>query len=165
MNASGATLMSDDMTPEQKFAAEEAGIIVARGLLAGRPRERIEADLHALDWAPGSADRFIRRVEQEMERFGQSAESRRRMRREYRFEMLCGGLLLALGLLLGGMAWTIALALGFRVVGMALTTGGTLAVTALPGALILHRGWTRSQLYGYLEQARQESARPDDPVP
>jgi hypothetical protein len=148
--------MSDDLTPEQKFAAEEAGIIVARGLLAGRPRERIEADLDALDWAPGAADRFIRRVEQEMERYQQSEESRRRMRREHRFEMLCGGLLLLLGFLLAGVIWAIFLSWQL--------TLGALVLVALTGAVVLHRGWTRWQLYRYLEQARKEQAGTDDPV-
>jgi hypothetical protein len=137
----------DELTPEQKFAAEEAGIIVARGLLAGRSRERLLDDLYALDWSPGAADRFIGRVERDLERFTSSAENRRRMRQEARRELLAGGLLLVAGLVLGGLLYLVFLA---RLV----LLGWVLS--PLPGAYLLYRGWTRRQLYGYLERALRE---------
>ena len=138
----------DELTPEQQFAAEEAGIIVARGLLAGRPRPRIEADLHQLDWAPGAADRFISRVERDLERFTQSEESRRQMRRENRRDVLGGALLMILGLVSVGVLAVIVLSLRLTV--------GVMIGLVVPGACLMYRGWTRGELVRYLERATRE---------
>jgi hypothetical protein len=70
------------------------------------------------------------------------------MRWEYRLEMLCGGLLLPAGLLLGAVVWLMSYS--WRL------TLGVLAMTALLGACVLYRGVTRWQLYGYLRRAMQE---------
>ena len=44
--------MDDELTPEQRFAAETGEAMVPRALIQGRRRDDIIADLVRLDWSP-----------------------------------------------------------------------------------------------------------------
>jgi hypothetical protein len=132
--------MDDELTPEQKFAAEDAETMVPRALLRGDSPEEIVATLVRLDWSLPAARALVARVTDDLRRFHGSPEGRKQLRAEARRQFL-GGLILAL-LGAGVTAFTfvaaLAGALQFMVVAFGLFFGG----------LILGcRGWARWRLY------------------
>src|SRR5262245_38563396 len=129
-------VMDDELTPEQKFAADDGAVIVARGLLVGRDREHLVADLCALDWKPESARHFIDRVERDLVRFRTSPEARYQILREANRDILLGGLTLLGTLFVVGFLFILAAFLGVIVLGISL---GML----VPGVVLLTRCWSR----------------------
>jgi hypothetical protein len=141
----------DELTPEQKFAAEDPGIIVARGLLHERSHERIAADLRELDWDPYDAWQLILHVERDLARFLASEDSRRRMREEARADRLSGLVLLGLG---GGLAVLGGVFLWWlKPVWVVIV--GSLALGGVPGTILLARGQARGRMYALLDAAVQ----------
>ena len=149
--------MDDELTPEQRFAVEDAETLVPRALLAGKEPQDIVADLIKLDWSPAAARALVNRVIEDMRQFRTSTESRQRLI-DNAFKQFIGGSLFALvgvGIaLLGGlMIWL--LVLGFLVFSGGLVTGG--------------RGWSRWRLYkswsqslAQTEKRNRESERSSD---
>jgi hypothetical protein len=131
--------MDDELTPEQKFAAEDAETMVPQALMHGRDPEDIVAELLRLDWSPEAARALVARVADDLERFHQSPESRERLVREARAQFVAGVALTLVGVLvtlssllaaLGGAPFFVV-ASGLVVVGLVLA--GT--------------GWARWRLY------------------
>jgi hypothetical protein len=132
--------MDDELTPEQRFAADDAETLVPRALLLGRTPDEVVADLVKLDWSPAAARAFVKRVLNDMRQFNESPESRQRLIDSSFKQFVAGSIAaLAAGVLT-------ALALGLAVVG-----GWPLAVVAvvfLGGSLtVAARGWARWRLY------------------
>ena len=141
--------MDDELTPEQRFAVEDAETLVPRALLAGKEPQDIVDDLIKLDWSPAAARALVRRVIEDMRQFRASTESRQRLI-DNAFKQFIGGSLFALvgvGIaLLGGLIMWL-LVLGLLVFFGGLVTGG--------------RGWSRWRLYSKwaqnLDQARKRN--------
>src|SRR4051794_31389025 len=86
------TVFDDELTPEQKFAAENPEKWVPGDLAKGRDREDILAELLRLDWTPKAAEALIERAA-DLERYRASPEERHRLVREA-FRQMIGGLVL-----------------------------------------------------------------------
>lgn len=143
--------MSDDLTPEQKFA-QDPTLIVARGLLLGVPREKLVADLLELEYTQSNAERFIDSVAHDLNVFRHFPERRAALRAQARRDVLLSSVLFACSIV--GALVVLAAALLFRFFSIPLALG--LGVAAfLPGVRIsraLSRLWT----YRYLEQVLEE---------
>ncbi len=130
----------DDLTPEQRFAAEDAETLVPRALLLGKTPDEVVADLVRLDWSPPAARAFVERVQKEMREFNESPESRQRLI-DRAFKQFAGGSLAALA--------TGSLTISMLVLAMSgvwifvlvplVMFGGTLTIAG--------RGWSRWRLY------------------
>lgn len=128
--------MDDELTPEQKFAAEDAETMVPRALSLGRTPDDIVADLVRLDWSPAAARALVTQVADDLRRFRENPESRHQLLAEARRQWF-GGCLLALagvGLAAFTLLAALAGALPFYVVSFGLVAAGL----ALAG-----RGWGR----------------------
>jgi len=131
--------MDDELTPEQKFAAEDAETKVPRELLQGRSQEEIVADLIKLDWSPAAANAFVARVVDDLRRFQASPESRQRLVAEAWWQFVGGAILALLSVGLTASTFLFALAgSGFFVVAFGLFFGGL---------ILAGRGWARWRLY------------------
>jgi hypothetical protein len=132
--------MDDELTPEQKFAAEDPETMVPKALAQGRSHEDIVAELMRLDWSPEVASALVSRIENDLERYRRSPESRRDLVREARKEVAAGALLVLVALmffavtLLGAMAGAFPFAI--IAIGMILT-----------GFVLAGRGLARWRLY------------------
>jgi hypothetical protein len=126
--------MDDELTPEQKLAAEDAEALVPRALLAGKKPDEVVTDLVKLDWSPDAAKAFVDRVIADMCQFRESPESRQLLIHNA-FKQFIGGSLFALvgvGIaaisflaMLGGMVMIFLLGLAFAVF-----SGGLVSVEA-----------------------------------
>jgi hypothetical protein len=132
--------MDDELTPEQKFLAEDAETMVPRALTQGRQPEDIVAELLRLDWTPEAARALVARVADDLERFQQSPESRERLVREARAQFLTGGIMSLLGVLVT--AFTLLAALGGALPIFVVAFGLVVAGFVLAGT-----GWARWRLY------------------
>ena len=134
--------MDDELTPEQRFAAEDAETLVPRALLLGKTPEEIVADLVKLDWTPAAATAFVERVLVDMRQFRESPESRQRLIRNA-FKQFIGGILFMLiGIGIGAVP-VLALLRGFYFLAML-----GLATAVFGGGLVTGgRGWSRWRLY------------------
>lgn len=132
--------MDDELTPEQKFAAEDAETMVPRALMEGRAPDDIIADLVRLDWSPPAAKALVARVADDLRRYHESPEARQQLLHEARTQFLAGLLLtlLALGLTAFTLLAALAGAMPFFVVAFGLFFGGL---------ILSGRGWARWQLY------------------
>jgi hypothetical protein len=132
--------MNDELTPEQKFAAEDPGTMVPRALRQGHSPEKIVADLVRLDWTPAAAQAFVARVANDLRRMQESPESRQQLFAEARRQCVAGIVLVLLAVLVS--AFTLLAALGgalpFFVLALGLFFGGFVMAS---------RGWTRLRLY------------------
>jgi len=140
----GATVIDDELTPEQKFDAESAETKVPRELLEGRKAEEIIADLVRLDWQPEPARALVERVANDLRRYYQSPESRRQLVREARREFITGVIMALLALVIGLLTFTAASA---GVISFWLLSVGVL----FTGLIFLRRGWARWRLYRQVE--------------
>jgi hypothetical protein len=131
--------MDDELTPEQKFAAEDPETMVGRELSRGRDREEIVADLVRLDWSPAAAEHFIDRVEQDLRRYSASPESRQALLREARRDMLAGLAMTVVGVGILAVTFLVAVVAPFGVI--VLSTG------MATGVVVFLRGWSRWRLY------------------
>jgi hypothetical protein len=144
--------MDDELTPEQRFAADDAETLVPRALLLGRTPDEVVADLVKLDWAPAAARAFVERVRNDMRQFNESPASRQQLI-DSSFKQFVGGLIAALasGCLT---VFTLALAMvgGWPLALVAiLLLGGSLTVAA--------RGWARWRLYRGWARHLEERAK------
>jgi hypothetical protein len=132
--------MDDELTPEQKFAAEDPDTMVPRALMQGRDPEDIAADLVRLDWSREAARAFVARVADDLRRFHDSPESRERLVKEAQTQLITGILLALLGAGVSTFSLLAALVgmLPFFVVAFGAFLGG-LALAS--------RGWARWRLY------------------
>ncbi len=130
----------DELTPEQKFAAEDPETMVPRALSEGRDPEDIVRELCRLDWTPEAAWALIARVTNDLERFRKSPQSREELVREARAQFWTGaatallGVLVTVVSLLGALAGAMpffVVSVGFFVVGL----------------VMAGRGWVRWRLY------------------
>ncbi|MBI2804282.1 MAG: hypothetical protein HYX68_04775 [Planctomycetes bacterium] len=135
--------MDDDLTPEQKFAVEDAETLVPRALLLGKPEDEIVADLIKLDYSPAAAHALVQRVATEMKHFRESHENRRRLIDQARWQFLVGLVLAVGGLVMMG--------LGFAV--WMIGASGRIVLFAVPfgffvwGLGLTSRGWMRWRMY------------------
>jgi len=60
--------MDDELTPEQRFAADDSEAMVHRELSRGRSREELIIELMRLDWSAPAAASFVDRVADDMRR-------------------------------------------------------------------------------------------------
>jgi hypothetical protein len=133
-------MTDDELTPEQKFAAEDPEAMVPRALMQGRDPEEIAAELVRLDWSPQAARALVARVADDLGRFHESPASRERLVKEARTQLVAG---LLLGLLAAGVtAFTLLAALAGALPFIVVAFGLFFA-----GLILASRGWARWQLY------------------
>jgi hypothetical protein len=146
--------MDDELTPEQRFAAEDAETLVPRALLWGKKPEDVVADLVKLDWSRAAAESLVARVIKEMRQFRASAESRKRLI-DRAYQQFILGLILA-----SGGAGILGVAFGTSAAGLwlycfYLVPFGIFIV----GIALAGRGWARWRLYRgwaqHLERANE----------
>lgn len=130
--------MNDELTPEQKFAADDSEAMVSRALTRGRRQEEIVAELLRLDWSPEAARTMVARVANDLARFQHSPESRRQLVREARRQMFLGIATSIMGVLL-----TITTLFGAGALPFFIVTYGLILV----GLVVAGRGWARWRLY------------------
>jgi hypothetical protein len=132
--------MDDELTPEQKFAAEDPETMVPRALMQGRSPEDIAAELVRLDWSPQAARALVARVADDLRRYQESPESRKRLVKEAQTQLVAGLLLTLLGGAITAFTLlaTLAGALPYFVVAAGLFFGGL---------ILAGRGWARWRLY------------------
>src|SRR5262245_48007842 len=90
--------MSEELTPEQKFAQADAETLIPRELARGRTRDEIVADLVALDWSPAAARANVDRIGDEFAQFTASPASREQLIAGKRKIQKLGGRALLCGL-------------------------------------------------------------------
>jgi hypothetical protein len=148
--------MHDDLTPEQKFAAEDAETLVPRALLLGKTPDEIVADLMQLDWSPAAARALVTRVQNDMRQFNESPEARQKLI-DAAFKQFIGGLLasIAAGIFVASTLF-IAMVGGWCVVIPALFLLGS-------GITVAGRGWTRWRLYRGWQRHLAEREQGDVP--
>lgn len=135
--------MDEELTPEQKFAAESPEATVPRDLLLGRSPEEIIADLVRLDWSARSARSFVTHVQRELDRFRASPEARRTMIGSAWTQFLVGLLTGAIGLGLTAMLLLVSLSIVLLAP----------AWIGFAGLVIMSRGWSRWRFYKQLAKA------------
>jgi hypothetical protein len=144
-------VMDDELTPQEKFAAENPETMVPRALLEGRDPEDIVADLVRLDWTLPAARGLVAQATDDLRRLRESPEARRQLLREARGQFLAGILLALLAALLTAFTFLAALAgaLPFFIVAFGVFFGGV---------VLMGRGWARWRLY-------RKTASPFGPAP
>lgn len=135
-------MTDDELTPEQKFAAEDPETMVPRALMEGRSREEIIADLDRLDWSRGAAEALIARAMDDLRKFYGSPETRRELVRGARRQFVAGIVMIALGSLLAAFQALLFVSVGIAFVAIPLFVG-------IAGLAIAGRGWARWRLYGW----------------
>jgi hypothetical protein len=136
--------MDDELTPEQRFAAEDAEAMVPRALLQGRSPEDIVAELLRLDWSPAAAQSLVARAAADVRLLRESPEWRRRLLEHARRQFATGALLALLGA--GITAFTLLAALTGAVPYYVVAAG-----LFFGGLMLLSRGWTRWRFYHHLD--------------
>ena len=133
--------MDDELTPEQKFAAEDPETMVPRALMRGRNREEIIADLDRLDWSRDDAEALIERAMADLRKFYGSPETRRELVHDAKREVVAGLEVILLASLVAAFQILLLLSVGllFVLIPIALL---------IVGMAIAGRGWTRWGLYG-----------------
>jgi uncharacterized membrane protein len=131
--------MDSELTPEEKFNAENPERMVPRALREGRSREAIIADLVRLDWTPAAAAALVERAARDLALYQSSPESRAALVAECRMQMI-GGFTVALIGIFCTIASLVAALVGVHVwvifVGMVLL-----------GLILGTRGYTRWRFY------------------
>lgn len=132
--------MDDELTPEQKFAAEDPELMVPRALMEGQSTEDIVAELVRLDWSPSATRTLVVRIADDLRRFYESPETRQQLLREAKTQLVSGFLLVfvSVGITVFTLLAALAGGLSFFVVGFGLFFGGL---------ILVGRGWTRWRLY------------------
>jgi hypothetical protein len=129
-----------ELTPQEKFDAENPESMVPRALMAGRTVDAIVADLAQLDWSPAAAHSLVARITDDLRRYYESPDSRRKLINEARKELV-GGILLALF----GVCMTLFTVLG--ALGGALPFFAVTLGVIIGGLALASRGWNRWKLY------------------
>jgi uncharacterized membrane protein len=138
-------MTDDELTPEQRFAAEDAETMVPRALLLGKSPDDVVADLVKLDYSVAAARTLVERVMREMQEFNESPESRKRLI-DGAFKQFIGGLIatvIVAAITIPAMIFATAIAWAFALVPVILF-GATITMTG--------RGWARWRLYRGWEQ-------------
>ncbi len=133
-------MMDDELTPQEKFAAENPETMVPRALMDGRAPEDIVADLLRLDWSLPAARALVARAQDDLRRLHESPESRQLLLRESKQQFFAGLMLALLGVIFTTFTLLAALAgaLPFILVAFGLFFGGL---------IMMGRGWARWRLY------------------
>ena len=132
--------MDDELTPEQKFAAEDPETMVPRALMRGRHPEEIVADLLRLDWSRPAALALIERVSDDLRKYHGSPEARRALVASAKRQCAAGLLIALIGMLLTAFSILLALAGGIPIVVFAVGM-------ILGGFALAAPGWSRWRLY------------------
>lgn len=133
--------MDDELTPEQKFAAENPEVTVPRDLMRGRSHESIVADLVRLDWSRSEAEALIERAKGDLLSFFGSPDTRRELVRDARRQFTAGLLIVAVGAFIASFQLLLFLSVNICSMFAGVTLGAG-------GAVLVSRGWTRWKLYG-----------------
>jgi hypothetical protein len=89
--------MDDELTPEQRFAAEDGEVMVPRALMQGRSPEDIIAEWRRLDWSLEAAEALVARAQEDLRLLRESPESRQRLIADARRQFARGVWLVLLG--------------------------------------------------------------------
>ncbi|HET6248834.1 MAG TPA: hypothetical protein VFE47_14145 [Tepidisphaeraceae bacterium] len=130
----------EELTPEQKFAAEDAATMVPRALMKGKEPEAIVADLVRLGWSAQAARHQVATAVEDLRRFHESPESRQALVQEARRQLAVGLLIAGLGIALSAISVLGAVS-GF--LPFYLVTYGLILV----GLVIAVRGYGRWRVY------------------
>ncbi len=135
--AHGVTM--DELTPEQRFAAEDGEELVSRALAEGRAPEDIVAELVRMDWLPSTAEAFVAQTAAELRRCHESPQGREDLLRVARAQFF-GGLMI------------IGVAVALTFILLVKTTGAIPPIVAtsalfMAGFVLSTRGWARWRLY------------------
>lgn len=145
--------MDDELTPEQKFAAEEPGTMIPRMLGQGRSKEEIVHELVRLDWSQSAADALVTRYVDDLQRYHESPQSREQLLKELGMQIAIGGVIALFGI--GITAFTVLAAIagatGYFVIAFGLILGGI---------VIMFHGWNRMYLY----QDNDRTQTPSEPT-
>ena len=143
-------LVDDELSPEQKFAADGPEVMIPRMLKQGRSVEEVVKELVRLDWSASSARALVLRYVDDLQRIHDSLESSEKLLQEIRLQMAMGGMLALAGVGITVVTLLAALAgeIPFFIVAFGLFLGGTV--------MLLH-GWNRMNLYRESEQRHTES--------
>src|SRR5437660_1021849 len=87
----------EELTPEQKFAAEDPETMVLRDLRLGSSREEIVAKLIPQGWSRARAERFVNEFADDLQRYRESPEARRQLLGQARREMIGGAVMAFIG--------------------------------------------------------------------
>jgi hypothetical protein len=130
----------DELTPEQRFAAESSDTMVPRLLMQGMSQELVVAKLVRLDWPEQSARVLVAAVAEDLRRYHESPESRARLVQEAWGHVFTGVCLAVLGgiLGLGVLLLSAMLPLPFIIVAFG---------SCLAGLTLVARNWGRWRLY------------------
>ena len=135
--------MNDELTPQQRFDAEEAedaGSLVLRQLLEHRDIDSIVPELVRLDWSPSAARAFVEQMANDLRCIRESPEARQQLLDEARTQLRLGVLLMFAS---GGLtALTMLAALAGAMPFFVVLTGLFLA-----GLIFTCRGLARWQFY------------------
>jgi hypothetical protein len=129
-----------ELTPQEKFEAEDPETMVPRALMAGRTVEAIVEDLEQLDWSPAAARSLVARIADDLRRYYESPDSRLKLIKEARKELV-GGILIAML----GLCMTLITILG--AIGGALPVYVVTLGVIICGLALASKGWNRSKLY------------------
>jgi hypothetical protein len=132
--------MDDELTPEQKFAAEDPETMIPKALAQGRSHDDIVHELMRLDWSPQAARALVIRIENDLERYRRSPESRKELIREARKELAAGVVMIVVALLFLAVTLLGAITGAFPVWILAIGF-------ILTGFVMAGRGLTRWRLY------------------
>ncbi len=132
--------MDDELTPEEKFAAEDPDTMIARDLVQGLAVDAIITKLVRLDWSPQAAHAKISQVQEDLSRFHESPKSRQELVKQAKTSFVAGLILALLGALTTAWSFLGALAgaMPFVILAFGLFFGGL---------LLAGRGWARWRLY------------------
>jgi hypothetical protein len=147
-------MADDELTPEQKFAADDAETMVPRALLEGKPQEQIVADLIKLDYSPVGARKLVARIADELRRFRETPETREQFITQARNHLIAGSLLALVGIVFTIFTLVAAIAGATPIV--------VVAFGLIFGSMIVAgRGWSRWEFYSKLRDQleKHESAQ------
>jgi uncharacterized membrane protein len=134
-------MFEKELTPEQKFAAEDAETIAQRGLKRGRAKEDIVSELCRLDWPQNAARQLVERVADDLRRLHASPEERRDLQVEARRQFFAGLIIAMLAICFAVFAFFAALV---RIIPFILVI--LVLCLFFGGTILAGRGWKRWRL-------------------
>lgn len=145
--------MDDELTPEQRFAADDADEMVPRALRQGRSQDDIVAELVRLDWTQPAARAFVARVADDLRRYQASPQSREELVQEAKKQLIIG-----IASALFGVAITV-----FSIIAPAPVIVVAFGLVFW-GLVQASRGWSRLELYAGGGRAESSQGEPSQPA-
>lgn len=148
--------MAEELTPEQKFAAEDPGTMVPRALMEGRLPQDIVAELLRLDYTPEAAWSIVQQAQVDLQRYRESPTGREQVLRAAKAQVFTGTLLLMMAI--AGTAIAFLAAASGQMPFFVIATGALVL-----GLVLIVRGGSRWRFYASLPS--QDLPRPPRPPP